>query len=185
MEKQLMIMTMIENTIMVSDMMKPSVSPPVMIFQCVKEEQVNREGLELEKIIMMLELLHGKHDMDMFTLILSALATLDLSQLLEETILDLAEAREQMDSPHLEETILDLAEAREQMDSPHLDETILDIMEARGQMDSPHSEETFLDLVEASNAHFKQKEKETRDIEIHVTPAPILSSLKTMHPNLL
>ena len=150
---------------MVSDMMKPSVSPPVMIFQCEKEEQVNREGLELEKIIMMLELLHEKHDMDMFTLILSALATLDLSQLLEGTILD-------------------LAEAREQMDSPHLDETILDIMEARGQMDSPHSEEIFLDLAEASNAHFKQKEKETRDIEIHVTPAPILSSLKTMHPNL-
>ena len=90
-----------------------------------------------------------------------------------------------MDPPHLDETILDLVEAREQMDSPHLDETILDIVEARGQMDSPHSEEIFLDLAEASNAHFKQKEKETRDIEIHVTPAPILSSLKTMHPNLL
>ena len=71
------------------------------------------------------------------------------------------------------------------MDSPHLEETTPDTGEVSGQMDSPHLGEIFLDLAEASNAHFKQKEKETRDIEIRVTPAPILSSLKTMHPNLL
>jgi len=90
-----------------------------------------------------------------------------------------------MDPPHLDETILDLVEAREQMDSPHLEETIPDTGETREQTDLPHQRETTPDTGEVSGAHFKQKEKETRDIEIHVTPAPILSSLKTMHPNLL
>ena len=89
-----------------------------------------------------------------------------------------------MDSPRLEETIPDTGKTREQTDLPHQRETTPDTGEVSGQMDSPHLGEIFLDLAEASNAHFKQKEKETRDIEIHVTPAPILSSLKTMHPNL-